>query len=187
MPRRKKTEADQPQPIDGGGDVPYEQSNSDARGDTIRAAARWLAEREAEVASLREEINSYKQTHIKGALGFKMADWNTLYRLYNLDGDDRDQLLDTIREGFAALGVGGQSSFLDAMDQTVPAAPKANGNGTAAPNPIARETGYTDGFAAVRDHAAKWAAGEYGHGDYELGWTEGQAARVEHMTSISGA
>jgi hypothetical protein len=187
MPRRKKNGADQPQPIDGGADTHQEQSNSAARADTIRAAARWLAEREAEVASLREEISAYKATHIKGDLGFKMADWNTLYRLYNLEGDDRDQLLDTIREGFAALGVGGQSSFLDAMDQTAAPAPKANGNGTAAPNPLARETGYTDGFAAVRDHAAKWAAGEAGHGDYELGWVEGQAARVEHITSISGA
>jgi hypothetical protein len=185
MPRRKKNGAD-PQPIDGGADAAQQQSNSAARADTIRHAARWIAEREAEVAALREEISAYKQTHIKGDLGFKMADWSTLYRLYNLEGDDRDKLLDTIREGFAALGIGGQSSFLDAMEKTAPEA-KANGNGTAAPNPIACETGYTDGFAGVRDHAARWAAGEAGHGDYELGWNEVQAARVEHMTSISGA
>jgi hypothetical protein len=186
MPRRKKTEAYQ-QPIDGEADTPQEKSNSAARADTIRAAARWLSEREYEVAMLREDIRAYKETHIKGDLGFKMSDWATLYRLYNLEGDDRDKLLDTIREGFAALGVGGQASFLDAMDKTAAPAPKASGNGTAAPNPLARETGYTDGFAAVRDHAARWDAGEPGHGDYEMGWTEGQAARVEHMTSISGA
>jgi hypothetical protein len=113
MARRRKNGADdQPLPIDGGEDAPQEQSNSAARADTIREAARWLRDREAEVASLREDIAGYKKTHIQGDLGFKLSDWNTLYRLYGLEGDDRDKLIDTIREGFAALGVGEQLDWI---------------------------------------------------------------------------
>lgn len=173
MPRRRKANgADQPQPTDGGDDARPEMSNSALRADTIRSAARWLAEHEAEVKLLREEIAAYKQTHIKGDLGFKLSDWNTLYRFYSLEDDDRAALLDTIREGFAALGVGEQGSFLDAMDPQPAAAPKQ-----AQPNPIAREIGFADGLAGVQDHADRYAAGEAGHGDYALGWADGQEQR----------
>jgi hypothetical protein len=177
MPRRKKNGTDQPQPIDGGTDAPQEQSNSAARADTIRAAARWLSDREAEVKSLRQEIAEYKAKHIKGDLGFKLSDWNTLYRLYGLEGDDRDKLIDTIREGFEALGIGEQGSFMDAMDPQ-PRASKPNGNGTAAPNLVAREAGRTDGLAGERTHEADWPQGEYGAADYEMGYDDGVEQRA---------
>ncbi len=183
MPRRKKNGADQPQPIDGGEDAPQEQSNSAARAETIRAAARWLSDHEADVKALREEISAYKATHIKGDLGFKLSDWNTLYRLYQLEGDDRDKLIDTIREGFAALGVGEQGSFMAAMDPEP--RPKANGNGaTAAPNLIAREAGRTDGLAGNRSHETDWPQGQYGAADYELGYDEGVEQRARANTTF---
>lgn len=89
--------------------------NSAARADLIRAAVREISRLDGEIAGLQAERTKYKNKTIKGDLGFKLADWNTTYRLYGLEGDDRDRLLDTIREGFHALGIGEQSSFLTSM------------------------------------------------------------------------
>jgi hypothetical protein len=62
-------------------------------------------------------------------------------------------------------------------------AAKANGD-TAPQNDIARAAGKADGLAGNRDHAARYAAGENGHGDYELGHAEGQRERpVEGETA----
>lgn len=94
--------------------------NSAARADLIRSAAKELSRLDGEIAALQTQRTAYKNKHIKGDLGFKLADWNTTYRLYQLEGDDRDRLLDTIREGFSALGIGEQSNFLTSM----PDAPK---------------------------------------------------------------
>jgi hypothetical protein len=80
-------------------------SNSAARADTIREAVRWLAEREAEVKALNAEIREYKQKHVKGDLGFKLSDWIAVYRVSQLEVEDRDQLIDTFQEGMAALGI----------------------------------------------------------------------------------
>jgi hypothetical protein len=46
-------------------------------------------------------------------------------------------------------------------------------------NAIAREDGYIDGLLAVRDHAARWAPGVFGHGDYALGYADGERRRAE--------
>lgn len=80
--------------------------NSGARADIIRKAAAYIAERESEIKAIREDISAYKQAHIKGDLGFKLFDWSTVYRMCKLEDEDRDKLLDTIREGFGALGIG---------------------------------------------------------------------------------
>jgi hypothetical protein len=45
-------------------------------------------------------------------------------------------------------------------------------------NAIAREDGYIDGLLAVRDHAARWAPGVFGHGDYALGYADGERRRA---------
>ena len=104
--------------------------NSAARADLIRAAVREISRLDGEIAGLQAERTKYKNKTIKGDLGFKLADWNTTYRLYGLEGDDRDRLLDTIREGFHALGIGEQSNFLTAMGDAEEAetpAPKKRG------------------------------------------------------------
>ncbi len=52
--------------------------------------------------------------------------------------------------------------------------PLAHGDDAGAPsNLVARATGFGDGLAGHMDHAARWPAGEPGHGDYELGRAEG--------------
>lgn len=99
-----------------GADDPQELSNSSARADTIRAAVRYIANAQAEIKALREELNEYKQKHIKGDLGMKLSDFAAVYRVSQLEVEDRDKLLDTLREGFAALGLDGQLNWLDAAE-----------------------------------------------------------------------
>ena len=92
-------------------------TNTGTRADTIRAAARYITERQAEIREIREDINAYKATHIKGDLGMKISDFNSVVRIYQLEGEHQDGFLDTLREGFAALGIGGQLNWLDAAER----------------------------------------------------------------------
>jgi hypothetical protein len=110
-------------------------SNSAARADTIRAAVRWLAEHEAEVKAINAEINEYRAKHIKRDLGFKLSDWNAIYRVSQLEIEDRDTLLETIREGFAALNIGGVMDWVAAAEtaQRRSGNDHANGAGETAP------------------------------------------------------
>ena len=86
-------------------------ANSGARADLIRDAVRWIARMEADRKAITAEINEYKQKYVKGDLGFKLADFQAVYRVSQLEADDRDKLFDTIREGFAALSIGGQGDL----------------------------------------------------------------------------
>ena len=146
-------------------------SNSAARARTIRDAVRWIAEHRAEVNALNAEINEYMLKTIKGDLGFKVADFNAIYRVAQLEVEDRDQLLDTVREGFAALGIGQVVDWVDAAQRT------PRGNGTAAPDQAARDWGRSDGLGGVHDHADEYPPGEPGHADYMLGLADGEAER----------
>lgn len=110
MPRRKKQENGEHH------DEPQQLFNSGARAETIRAAVRYIADLEEEIKAIRADIKTYKQTHIKDDLGFKLSDWTTLYRIYKLEADDRDKLLDTLREGFGALGIGEQLDWIKAAE-----------------------------------------------------------------------
>ena len=101
-------------------DERVEEINGEARAGIIRDACQWIAGQEAEIKTLREGIAEYKSKHIKGDLGFKMADFNAIYRVSKLEVEDRDKLIDTLREGFAALEIswdGDQSSFVGALDE----------------------------------------------------------------------
>ena len=147
-------------------------SNSAARADLIREAARHIATLEAEVKALNADIREYKTKTIKGDLGFKLADWNAVYRVSQLEVEDRDELLECVREGFAALGIGGTVDWVAAAERTP--RPGANGH-QAEPDEAARTAGRQDGLGGVMDHAARWPQGEDGHADYELGRAEGEA------------
>ncbi len=103
--------------LNGAGEDRVELANSDARADTIRAAVRFIAGKQAEIASIREELNEYKQKHIKGDLGMKLADFAAVYRVSQLEFEDRDKLLDTIREGFRALGIGDTVDWVAAAQE----------------------------------------------------------------------
>ncbi len=175
MARGRPRKDQEARPIDGGADAPQETSNSAARADVIRAAVRFIADMNAEIKALREELNEYKQKHIKGDLGFKLADFNAIYRVSQLEVEDRDKLLDTIKEGFAALGIGQSVDWVAAAVATPP--PSAGNGKVVDPNPVAHQTGFADGVAGNVDHAARWPKGEPGHADYHLGHREGEEQR----------
>ena len=162
-----------------------EISNSAARADTIREAVAWLADKDAERKALNAEISEYKQKHIKGDLGFKIADFNAIYRVSQLEIEDRDALLDTLREGFEALEIGGSLDWVAAAEAEPPpgnlrkrGAKRENGNGTTPRDETAYQTGREDGLGGFRDHAARYPAGEPAHADYELGHAAGTEERA---------
>lgn len=148
-------------------------SNSAARAATIREAVRWLAEREAEVKAINADIREYKQKHIKGDLGFKIGDFAAIYRVSQLEVEDRDELVSALREGFAALGIGQIVDWVDAAQAT----PGRRGNGHAEPDPDARHAGFRDGMDTHHYHADQYPPGAPGHGDYMLGIAEGEDER----------
>lgn len=169
-----------------------ELSNSAARRTTIREAVEWIAAKERERKKIGAEINEYKQKHIKGDLGFKLADFNAVYRVSQLEVEDRDQLLDTLREGFAALEINQSLDWVAAAEaEPAPRKRRANGNGaTAEPNTEARQHGREDGLGGVIDHAARYPEGEPGHADYILGRADGEAERARVIAlgePVSGA
>jgi hypothetical protein len=158
-------------------------SNSAARAELIREAVRVLAEKEREVQAINADIREYRQQHIKGELGFKLSDWAAIYRVSQLEVEDRDILLDTLREGFDALGIGQIVDWVDAAQAT----PGHRGNGTAPSNKTARRLGHQDGLRGIHDHADQYPQGEPGHGDYMLGLADGEAERDRVMALGNGA
>jgi hypothetical protein len=154
-------------------DIPL--SNSAARAATIRDAVRWIAEHKAEVKALNAEINEFMVKTVKGDLGFKIADFNAIYRVSQLEVEDRDALLECVREGWAALGIGGVVDWVEAAQATPRRAPAAS------PNEAARTAGYHDGLGGVRDHFARYPQGEDGHADYVLGLADGEDERDRVM------
>ena len=99
-----------------------EQSNVGIRKDILLKAMKEIVAKEDEMGTLRAELHEIKNKKIKGDLGMKIADFNILKRAYKLEDKDRDQFMDTLREGWAALGIGGQLDFISALDPAEPTA-----------------------------------------------------------------
>lgn len=89
--------------------------NAQARKKIIRDVCRELVQLEGKRKEIGEKISELKNTKIKGDLGMKIADFAMAYRLYQLEGEDRDKLFDTLRETFQALGVGAQLDWIDGI------------------------------------------------------------------------
>jgi len=109
----------------GGGNAgngPGKGHNSAPRKKIIRDACSEITSLAAQRRAIGEQIRTIKTVKIKGALGLKIGDFNVALRLYQLEGADRDQLLDTVRETFEALGVGEQLNWLDAAERAAGAA-----------------------------------------------------------------
>lgn len=156
-------------------------SNSKARHETIRTAMRKVAELEAERREIGAEIKTVKQTLIKGQLGFELEDWKMLQRLYDVDQERRDKTIDTLREGFAALGIGEQLDFVKTLDikDEEPRAPEASPAGVAAaPTSSAEIATYNQGRIAGLNGASgrdnPWPEGVKAHDTWERGWVAGQ-------------
>lgn len=88
-----------------------------ARKEIIRAACQKITNLQAQRDGINADIREITNTEIKGALGMKVGDFKIALRLYQLEGADRDQLLDTVRETFEALGVGEQLDWVTASER----------------------------------------------------------------------
>lgn len=89
--------------------------NATARKENIVSVIKRLAVLDEEIRSLSQARNEIKQKEVKGDLGMKISDFNIARRVYLLEGDDRRQMLATMRETFDALGIGEQLDFITAM------------------------------------------------------------------------
>ena len=96
---------------------------------TIRKAAQRIIKLKAEKAEIQAVINEVK-SEVKSQ-GIKLTDFNIALRVYELEGDDRNETLDNLRICFEALGLGHQSE----MFPEKPAAQPAAGNGQEASAP----------------------------------------------------
>ena len=82
----------------------------------IQGICREIDQIDGEIATLRQQKAEVK-SRIKGELGMKVSDFNVALRLYKLEGEDRDAMLDTVRECFDALGVGDQLDWVAAAER----------------------------------------------------------------------
>lgn len=172
MPRRKKVETPEAEAQD---EASPPAANSEARAATIREVCQTIEEYDRQIEGIKAERKAVIETRIVADLGMKKQHFATAYKLYQLDQGERDSLQDTIRECFAALGVGEQLNWLDAAAQAVTGL-KREGVEISVPHDEARKAGYEDGMAGNRRRAGEWPSGYYGHADYEFGHTEGTAA-----------
>jgi hypothetical protein len=86
-----------------------------ARAEIIRSIKAELDEIEIAKGELSLRAKKAKG-RIKAELGEKVADFNVLIRFVDLEEDPRSELNRLLKEGFAALGVGQQMNFMDAID-----------------------------------------------------------------------
>jgi hypothetical protein len=149
--------------------------NSLARGELIRSAVKWIAEKKASVETINREIREYKTRVIRGDLGFKISDFEAVYRISTLELEDRNSLLECLSEGFKSLNLGGTLDWVSVQEAAERR--RAGANGQAAPNAEARAAGRLDGLGGVTVNSDRWPQGVTGHSDYEMGVADGEAER----------
>jgi hypothetical protein len=147
----------------------------------IREAVRHVATLKAEADAVNTRIRKYKDEVVRGNLGFKISDFNAVCKIAQLEVADRDELLDTLRESFEALGIGQVVDWVAAAERT----PRADANGAAPPNEEARAAGRLDGLGGVTVNSDRWPQGVTGHSDYAMGVADGEAER-DRMLEQSG-
>ena len=103
-------------PAEGADGAPV-PATSAARAEIIREACQTCEEFERQIDGLKAEIKAVIETRIVAGLGMKKKDFALARKLYALDQSDRDGAFDAIRECFAALGVGEQLNWLDAVEE----------------------------------------------------------------------
>lgn len=100
--------------------------------------------------------------------GFNRGALKLAIKLRNMEADKRSDFLASLNAYCDRLGIFAQRDLWGN-------APAGVGPAEATP---ARETGFADGRAGNRDHAARYEQGSADREAYEDGWIEGQAAKV---------
>lgn len=120
MARRPKNGHDESvEGIDGqptGEDGGRPAVNSAARAEIIREVCETIAEFDRQIDAVKAERKAVIETRIVADLGMKKGDFALAYKLHEMSHDERDVLLDTMRECFSALGAGEQLNWLDAAE-----------------------------------------------------------------------
>ena len=98
---------------DGGSVVPLKPSgaSNDANGTAafgadMQTAAQEILEIDNKIATLNTERAELRAKYVKGN-DIKLRDFNTIYRLWKLEGEDRQSSVDAMKRTAAALDVQG--------------------------------------------------------------------------------
>ena len=91
--------------------------NKGVRKEIILKTIKKVVALEKQRDGITAEISALLNTNIKGDLGMKIADFKAALRVYRLEGEDREEFFDTLKETFKALGVGHQMNFLDEIEK----------------------------------------------------------------------
>jgi uncharacterized protein (UPF0335 family) len=102
------------------GGMPRGNNTVADRAATIRDTCQRVEKLDEEIKALQADRRGLIKDKIKGDLGMKIADFNIAYRMYQLEQEDRDTMVDTMRECFSALGLGDQLNWLDAAEKAEP-------------------------------------------------------------------
>jgi hypothetical protein len=94
-----------------------EGHNAKARAGIIRSVCKELADLDRQSETINAERRELLNSKVKVDLDMTVSDFRIAYRLYKLEGEKRDKLLDTMQETFKALGLGGQLNFLEEIEK----------------------------------------------------------------------
>ena len=100
--------------IVGGGVIDRPAHNSAARAEIIREVCQTVEEFDRQIAGIKAECKAVIETRIVADLGMKKGHFAAAYKLFQMDQGERDELQDTIRECFSALGLGEQLDWISA-------------------------------------------------------------------------
>lgn len=101
----------------GGSKDETRKHNAKARRGQIKSVFQRLQALEDKRKEIGDEIRSLLNSEVKGDLGFKISDFKASYRLYLLEGDARDEMLDTLHECFDSLGLGEQLDWIQLAER----------------------------------------------------------------------
>jgi ribosome modulation factor len=97
-------------------DTPPEELRGANRRAIILHACQQITALEEERKAVGNRIKEVKG-RIKAELGYKIADFNAALRLYQLEDEARDTFIDTLKETFEALGIGGQLDWIETVER----------------------------------------------------------------------
>lgn len=91
--------------------------NSKVRGDIIRSVYKAVEEIDGKIDELRQERSQLLKDRVKQDLGMKLGDFAAAYRMYHMDAEKRDTLIDTMHENFEAMGLHEQLDWVKVQER----------------------------------------------------------------------
>lgn len=157
-----------------------------ARAIIIREVMQELDRLDGEIKTLQDERTRVKTERIRGELKMDLADFALLRKLAGMADQQREALLETLREGFAALKLGAPPVVTSPPVPEEELAPEDELELPITSREEARASGYVDGKLGTRQpgrsvqlnsHLLEAYDEGYGLGD---AWREAHGARTGH-------